>query len=98
MSGDLASQAVSMTFMDNVGIQAIWTGAPTGVLAVQVSMDPDNLGWQTVPFSPAPDQPAGSSGSDWYEVNQSPAAFVRFTYTRTSGTGTLNAKMAIKSV
>lgn len=98
MSGDVTGPAVQMSFMDNVGIQVKWTGTPTGTLDVQVSLDPMNLGWQSVPFSPTPTQPAGSSGTDWYEVNQSPAAYVRLIYTRMSGTGTLNAKIAIKSV
>lgn len=98
MAATFSTQAVRLQFEDNIGIQCKWTGTPTGVLILQVSMDPDNLGWQTITFSPNPDQPAGSPGSNWYEVNQSPAAYVRLNYTATSGDGTFNAKIALKSV
>ncbi len=97
MSDDLASEAVPTQWKDNIGIQVKWSGTPTGVLDVQVSMDPDNLGWESVPFASV-DQPAGAAGSDWFEINQSPAGFVRLVYTSTSGTGTLQAKIACKSV
>jgi hypothetical protein len=98
MGASFVSDAVKLEFEDNVGIQAVWTGTPTGVLTVEVSMDPDILGWQTIPFTPTPAAPSGSAGSDWFELNQSPAAFVRLKYVRTSGTGTINAKIALKSV
>ncbi len=98
MSGDLASDPVTTEFNDNVGIQVTWTGTPTGVLDVQVSMDITNLGWQSVPFDPSPSQPAGADGSNWYEINQTPAGFVRLIYTAASGAGVLKAKIAAKSV
>lgn len=61
-------------------------------------MDPDLLGWQAIPFTPVPAQPSGAAGTNWYELNQSTASFVRLKYVRTSGTGTINAKIALKSV
>lgn len=98
MAASITSDAVLLEFEDNPDIQVVWTGTPTGTLAVQVSLDPTNLGWQTVTFSPAPDQPTGSSGSDYFSINQTGAAYIRLVYTRVSGTGTLSAKIAAKSV
>lgn len=98
MGASITSDAVLIQFEDNIGIQVKWTGTPTGTLDVQVSMDPTNLGWQSVPFTPTPTQPAGSSGSDWYEITQTPGGYVRLVYTRASGSGSLYAKIAAKSV
>ncbi len=98
MGASIASNAVKLEFEDNIGIQVVWSGTPTGTFDVQVSMDPVNLGWQSVPFAPVPTAPAGAAGTNWFEINQSPAAYVRLVYTRVSGTGTVNAQIAIKSV
>lgn len=98
MAATITSDAVLLEWEDNIGIQAVWTGSPVGTLDVQVSLDPTNLGWQSVPFTPTPTAPSGSAGSDWFEINQSPAGYVRLVYTRTSGTGALSAKIALKSV
>lgn len=98
MTTSITSDSIPCQWKDNVGIQVVWTGTPTGTIDIQVSMDPDNLGWQSVPFDPTPDQPAGSSGSDWYEINQTPAGYVRLVYTASSGTGTMKAKISAKSV
>lgn len=98
MAASITSDAVPLQFEDNPDIQCVWTGTPTGTLAVQISLDPTNLGWQTVTFSPTPDQPAGSSGSNYFSLNQTSAAYIRLIYTRVSGTGTLTAKIAAKSV
>ncbi len=98
MSTDLVSPAIKTVWEDNVGIQATWTGTPTGTFTTQISMDPDNLGWVTVPSTPTPVQPAGTAATGWFEINQTTAAWVRLVYTRVSGTGTLKAKIALKSV
>ncbi len=98
MGASITSDAVRLQFEDNPDIQCAWTGTPTGTLAVQISLDPDNLGWQTVPFTPTPTQPSGSSGSDYFSLNQTSAAYIRLVYTRVSGSGNLSAKIAAKSV
>lgn len=98
LAASFASDPVLLEFEDNPDIQCVWTGTPTGTLAVQISLDPAILGWQTITFSPTPDQPAGSSGSDYFSLNQTAAAYIRLIYTRASGTGTITAKIAAKSV
>lgn len=98
MGASITSDAVLLDFVDNPDIQCKWTGTPTGTLAVQISLDPTNLGWVTVPYSPTPDQPAGSNGSDYFSLNQTAGTYIRLVYTRVSGTGALSAKIAAKSV
>ncbi len=98
MAASITSDAVKYEWEDNVSIHAVWTGTPTGVLDVQLSLDPVNLGWQSVPFTPTPDAPSGSNGSNWYDITQTAAAYVRLVYTFTSGTGSLSAQIAMKSV
>ncbi len=98
MATNIASDAVKCQWEDNIGIQCKWTGTPTGTLAVQISLDPTALGWETRTFSPAPAQPAGSASGTYFEVNQSTAAWVRLIYTAGSSTGTLYAKITLKSV
>jgi len=101
MGASITSDQVPLSFEDNVGLQVVWTGTPTGTLDVQISLDPTNLGWQSIPstsFVPTPAIPSGSAGSNYYELMQTTAAFIRLVYTRTSGTGTLKAKITAKSV
>lgn len=99
MATDITSASIQTQWKDNVGIHVTWTGTPTGTIAIQVSNDPDRLGWQTITFTnPTPDQPAGSSGNDFFEVNQTAAGYIRLIYTAGSGTGTMLAKISAKSV
>lgn len=98
MAADITSDAVQIKWEDNVGIHAVWTGTPTGVLSVQISLDPVELGWETIVFSPAADQPSGAAGSNFYDLNQTGGAYVRLFYDATSGAGTLKAKISAKSV
>lgn len=100
MGADFVSDAVSIIWEDNPGIQFKWVGTPTGVLAIQTSMDPAALGWFTETFT-SPTQPAGSDGAYVYKgtpLTQTPMGYIRFTYTYTGGAGTLYAKIAAKSV
>lgn len=98
MGATITSDPVPMSFEDNVAIQVKWTGTPTGTFDVQVSLDPTNLGWQSLTFSPSPTAPAGAAGTNWFDINQTGAAFVRLVYTRTSSTGALFAKISAKDV
>jgi hypothetical protein len=100
MGADFVSDAVTIEFEDNVGIQFKWTGTPTGTLTIQTSQDPTNLGWFTETFT-SPVQPAGSASGYFYKggvLSSTPAGFVRFTYTFSSGSGTLYAKISAKSI
>lgn len=101
MTGNITSDPVKMEWEDNAGIQAVWTGTPTGTNVIQVSLDPVVLGWETIgptAYTITPDQPSGSAGSNFYDLPLGAAAWIRFVYTASSGTGSLSVKIALKSV
>jgi len=39
MSGDLTSDVTDIQWLDDVGLQFVWTGSPVGTFSVQVSAD-----------------------------------------------------------
>lgn len=88
MSDDVTSLETTVNYMDNSGYQVIWTGAPTGVFSVEVTIN--GTAWEALTFNPALSAPAGSGGSFVIDLNQLPFKQIRFVYTSTSGTGVLN--------
>lgn len=106
MGASITSSAQEVKLQDNVGLQLNWTGSPVGTFSVQVSMDhlQDNLGnilvagnWVTLTLSAAI-AAAGSADSAYIDLNQISAPYVRLVYTRTSGTGSLDAFIVAKGV
>lgn len=95
MSGSLTSSVTNINFLDNIGIQLIFTGSPTGTFSVEVSND--NTSWTALSLSPAP-AASGSAGNQYIDLNQLSAAWIRTKYTRTSGSGSLTAYLSAKEV
>lgn len=93
MSGDITSSATPLDEAVTYCVQATFTGAPVGTLILQATNDPILLGWTDITSSSASVAAAGS-----YMINDSVFGFsqVRLQYRRTSGTGTLNAKINAK--
>ncbi len=101
----ITSAVTGIKYMDNVGLQLNWAGSPVGTFAVQVSADheQDQFGnvtvagnWIPLTLSPSP---STASGSPVYvDMTQLSAPWIRVVYTRTSGTGTLNAYIVAKAV
>lgn len=96
MTGNLTSAAVWEMWQDNIGIQVTWSGTPTGTLAVNGSVD--GVTFYPLTFNPALTQPAGSAGGYLINVNQFPFQYLTFTYTASSGSGTLNALLSSKEI
>lgn len=94
--GTLTSQSINEQFLDNVGIQIQWTGAPVGVIAVNASID--GLTYYALTFDPVLAQPAGSAGGYLVNLNQLPFVYFNVTYTKTSGTGALTVIQTSKEV
>jgi hypothetical protein len=102
--GDMSTTSITSTvsnieYIDNIGIQLIWTGSPTGTVAVQVSVNhaQDAYGnvtvagtWTQLVFS-SDASPAGSASNFYYNAVSIAAPWIRVVYTKGSGTGTLNA-------
>lgn len=103
----ITSEVIVISFMDNVGIQLIWTGTAVGTFAVQVSnnyhkTEPggavSNSGtWTTIPLDPAI-AAAGSADNAFIDLNQMGACAVRVVYTNSSGTGVLNGYVSAKAL
>lgn len=109
MSGHITGSVYAIQYEDNVGMQAVWSGTPTGSLTVQASLTYEERGnglvhasgtWTTVqddvgsPMSLA----LSGSGDALFDLNQLPFPFVRVVYTRTGGSGTLDLHASKKSV
>jgi hypothetical protein len=105
MSGDLVSDVVGIAFLDNISVQLVFTGNAVGDFGVEVSLNYReqqgyviNPGdWVALPLSPAP-VAAGSADDITIDINQVSAPYIRVTYTRTSGTGTVEAYLSGKAV
>ena len=105
-SATLTSSVVEIRNQDNVGIQLSWTGTAVGTFAVQISINhaEDANGnvtvagdWVPLTLSPSI-AAAGSADSAIIDLNQMSASYIRVVYTRSSGTGTLNAYITAKGI
>lgn len=93
MSADVFGDAMDVTGIDSVGMTFIWDGAtsPVGEFDVQYSYDATN--WfrlNIVDTAGAAPVPSGASGNLILTVTEILFNYVRPSYHRTSGTGTMN--------
>jgi len=106
MSANVTSLITNINMISCVGYTLSWTGTPTGTFSVEVSQDyiqpvgvqPEQLDsgtWVPVTLS-NPVVAAGVADTAFIDIDVTGAAYIRLKYTRTSGTGTLNATMAGK--
>lgn len=89
----LTSSITNIQYLDNVGIQANFTGSPVGTLSVQVSIDHAQDEWGNVTTAGNWSQVTSSavtSSPVVFDLNQLSAPWIRVVYTKVSGTGTLN--------
>jgi len=112
-NGDMSQSSITSSItniqgLDNTGYQLNFTGTPTGTFSVQVSMDyqpgtspnsqPANAGnWISLPLSPAITA-SGAGDVAYIDLNQLSTPYIRLVYTRTSGTGTLQAFVVSKAI
>jgi hypothetical protein len=99
-AGDLsqatvASSVIGIKYLDNVSIQCNLTGAPVGSLAIQTSTDHDEDDKGNVlaagNFVSYTSASISASGNVVFDLNQVAAPFVKILYTKSSGTGAINA-------
>jgi len=95
MSGNLTTASTDIRWMDNLVMYFSFSGSPTGTFGIEVS--PDNSTWYplTLVITPAA---SGSGGIHRVALNQLPDPYIRATYTRTSGTGSLTVTIAGKMI
>ena len=101
MVGDLHSLPVNANQYGLVDIQAVWTGAPVGSLFIETSNDVgitevdgtviNVTNWTT--YTGSATATGGSAGNFAWHIWATGFKWVRLSYTFTSGTGTLNARV-----
>lgn len=102
MAASILSNPQRIQFQDNVGIELIWTGTPTGSFTVEISIDYDPErhiagNWVNLPLSPSIGA-VGTPDVAYIDLNQLSAPYIRVRFTRTAGTGTLDCYVAAKGV
>jgi hypothetical protein len=102
MSTNQTSYVTSVKNQDKASIIVNWSGtAPIGVLTVEARNKKENLGpdsgWVVLEFG-SPINITGNTGSHTLIFNELQFTEIRLVYTRTSGTGTINAFIGSKTV
>ena len=103
-SFDTYSNPTNIDYLDNVGIQVVWTGTTVGVLEVYGSNDDANAqqgkyptNWSKFEFGATIN--VDTTNSDLLiHMNQVPYSWIALKYIATSGTGTMTAKLTVKMV
>lgn len=105
MAGNITSSVTITQKLSLVSYAVSWTGtAPVGAMSVQVSNDyslypnglVNNAGtWNTLPLS-ASTAVSGGTGNGFIDIDANAGYALRLVYTRTSGTGTMNATVTGK--
>lgn len=93
MAGNLISDVTDIRWLDNIVVYLTFTGSPVGGFSVEVS--PDQTNWYALAIVPTPTA-VGISGNHRIELNQLSDPYIRVTYTRTTGTGSLTVVIAGK--
>lgn len=97
MSADITSSEVNVINLDKASIFVSWTGSsPVGVLKVEAK-NADNGSWFELDMG-GPIDVAGNDSNHILLFNELLHNALRIVFTRTSGTGTLNAVLVAKQV
>lgn len=92
MSATINGAAIDLDQIYGFSVQAIWSGTPTGTLGLQFSNDIAQGGAAPTNWTADSTQAlSGSAGSYMWNIWPANYRWVRLVYTKTSGTGTLNA-------
>lgn len=105
MASSIISEVTIVQNLSMLSYDVSWTGtAPVGVMSVQVSnsysINGDgsvrNAGsWTTLTLN-SPTNVSGSTGNGFIDIDATGTYAIRLVYTRTSGTGTMNAILNAK--
>lgn len=94
MSGNIVSAITNIEYLDDIGYQVNFPTTALGTFSVQVCMDYNSVtgtaNWNDYPFTTTPTAD-GVLTSIYLDMPLLSAPWIRLIYTRTSGTGTLNA-------
>jgi hypothetical protein len=93
----ITSAAQPADSLVNILIQCVAAGAPVGSLKIQASCDPQNatpVNWSDVGSAVA----VSAAGTFSVPFVDNAACWLRLVYTKTSGTGTLSARLNAKGI
>ena len=98
----LTSLITDIRNLDNIALQLVMTGTPTGTFAVQTSLDYNpttGVAGTFIPLTLSP-APAATGGAQniYIDLNQIAGPYMRVVYTRSAGSGTLDVHITGKSV
>jgi hypothetical protein len=93
-TGDMSATSCTTTPVDLLSFetftfQCVWTGTPTGTIAILGSLDGTNFDNLS---ASVPGNPAGSAGHTSIPIVLSGMRWLELQYTKTSGSGTLSVK------
>jgi len=96
MSTSLVSDVLNIQYMDNIGLQIVWTTSDAvGSWSVELSINGDD--WTPITLS-SPVNVAGTNDNAYLDLNQLSANLLRVVYTSTSGTGTCDVWTTAKII
>jgi len=94
MSGNITSNSTNVQFLDDVSVQIVITGSPTGEFFWDVSLD--NTNFVSIPMTPSASISAGSPNDIGIDYERTAFVYVRIRYVFGSGSGTCNAKLSAR--
>lgn len=105
MTADVTSTMINIGQLMVGSIQAVWTGTPVGNFTIELSNDvgqtsPDGsvtgvTNWSL--YTGSTQAAGGAAGNFMWLLDDLGAKWVRFKYTHSSSTGTLNARLNFKA-
>lgn len=93
MSANVTSDVVDVRYRRYGAVQLVFSGTPTGTFTIEASVD--GVNFNALDFGAAIEA-AGAAGSHLIELADIGYDKLRVVYTRTSGTGTLEAYVMCK--
>lgn len=104
LAASIDSAPVHVLWSDNIGIEVVYVGNPTGQFGIsgcndaQVSATGSVTGGNWVAITGTYPAPAGSDGIGLISLTNYPYAFIKLTYVRVSGAGTATATLVAKAI
>lgn len=96
MSASVSSAAIDVSLQDDIGLEIAWTGTPTGTITINAS---NNGGtFYSLTFATALTQPSGSASGIVVALANYPFTYLKVTYTRSSGSGSLDCYLTSKDI
>ena len=103
MGASITSSAFNSQFLNDIAVQMVFTGTPTGTFTLEGSIDHaeqngvvTNAGtWTTIALDAMP--ASGAAGNILVNLTNIAFPWIRIVYTRVSSTGTLNAYISAKA-